>query len=107
MAKAKWLPPVLLALGLGAIGFALVRTALTNPWCLIPSADGRPAHRQDTSRWAGGKPSRKPASRRTAAGKTHMEVCEALNRLGYRTRTGKPWRHPQQTIKLLRSCGGT
>ena len=39
-------------------------------------------------------------------GDTHMEVCEALNRLGYRTRTGKPWRHPQQIIKLLRSFGG-
>jgi len=39
-------------------------------------------------------------------GKTHMEVCEELNRLGYRTRTGKPWRHPQQIIKLLRSFGG-
>ncbi len=38
-------------------------------------------------------------------GKTHMEVCEGLNRLGYRTRTGKPWRHPQQIIKLLRSFG--
>jgi len=24
-------------------------------------------------------------------GKTHSEVCEELNRLGYRTRTGKPW----------------
>jgi hypothetical protein len=39
-------------------------------------------------------------------GKTHAEVCEELNRLGYRTRTGKPWRHPQQIIKLLRSFGG-
>jgi hypothetical protein len=35
-----------------------------------------------------------------------MEVCEALNRLDYRTRTGKPWRHSQQIIKLLRSFGG-
>ena len=39
-------------------------------------------------------------------GMTHMEVCEALNRLGYRTRMGKRWRHPQQIIKLLRSFGG-
>jgi len=39
-------------------------------------------------------------------GMTHMEVCKALNRLGYRTRTGKRWRHPQQIIKLLRSFGG-
>jgi hypothetical protein len=39
-------------------------------------------------------------------GKIHMEVCEELNRLGYRTRKGKPWRHPQQIIKLLRSFGG-
>jgi hypothetical protein len=39
-------------------------------------------------------------------GMTHMEVCEELNRLGYRTRTGKPWRHAQQIIKLLRSFGG-
>jgi hypothetical protein len=38
-------------------------------------------------------------------GKPHAEVCEELNRLGYRTRTGKPWRHPQQIIKLLRSFG--
>ncbi len=40
-------------------------------------------------------------------GKAHMEVCEALNRLGYRTRTNKRWRHPQQIIKLLRSFGGS
>jgi hypothetical protein len=39
-------------------------------------------------------------------GMTHMEVCEVLNRLGYRTRTGKPWRYPPQIIKLLRSFGG-
>ena len=39
-------------------------------------------------------------------GKTHIEVCEELNRLGYRTRTGKPWRHPQQIVKLLRSFSG-
>ena len=26
-------------------------------------------------------------------GKTHRKVREELNRLGYRTRTGKPWRH--------------
>lgn len=32
-----------------------------------------------------------------------MEVCEALNDLGFRTRTGKLWRHPQQIVKLLRS----
>jgi hypothetical protein len=38
-------------------------------------------------------------------GKTHLEVCEALNRLGYRTRTGKRRRQPQQIIKLLRSFG--
>jgi hypothetical protein len=38
-------------------------------------------------------------------GMTHSEVCEELNRLGYRTRTGKPWRHPQQIIKLLRYFG--
>jgi len=36
-----------------------------------------------------------------------MEVCEALNRLGFRTRFGKPWRHPQQIVKLLRSFDGT
>jgi hypothetical protein len=36
-------------------------------------------------------------------GKTHPEVCDGLNQLGYRTRTGKLWRHPQQIIKLLRS----
>ncbi len=39
-------------------------------------------------------------------GMTHPEVCEELNRLGYRTRMGKPWRHSQQIIKLLRSFGG-
>jgi hypothetical protein len=37
---------------------------------------------------------------------THAEVWQMLNRLGYRTRTGKPWRHPQQMIKLFRSYGG-
>ena len=31
-----------------------------------------------------------------------MEVCEALNDLGFRTRTGKLWRHPQQIVKLLK-----
>ena len=31
------------------------------------------------------------------------EGCEELNRLGYQTLTGKPWRHSQQIIKLLRS----
>lgn len=36
-------------------------------------------------------------------GKTHMEVCEALNVLWVRTRTGKLWRHPQQIVKLLHS----
>jgi hypothetical protein len=39
-------------------------------------------------------------------GLTLPEICAALNRLGYRTRTGKPWRHPQQICKLLRSFGG-
>jgi hypothetical protein len=39
-------------------------------------------------------------------GKTHLEVCEELNRLGYRTRTGKRWRHPQQIVKLLRAVVG-
>lgn len=39
-------------------------------------------------------------------GMTHLEICKALNRLGYRTRTGKRWRHPQQIVKLLRSFGG-
>jgi hypothetical protein len=39
-------------------------------------------------------------------GKAPRELRKALNRLGYRTRTGKPWRHPQQIIKLLRSFGG-
>jgi hypothetical protein len=38
-------------------------------------------------------------------GKTHMGVCEVLNRLGYRTRTCKRWRHRQQIVKLLLSCG--
>jgi hypothetical protein len=41
-----------------------------------------------------------------AQGMTHLEVCKVLNRLGYRTRTGKRWRHPQQIVKLLRSFGG-
>ncbi|WP_409996694.1 recombinase family protein [Gimesia aquarii] len=36
-------------------------------------------------------------------GMTHIEVCEALNDLGFRTRRGKPWRYPQQIVKLLRS----
>lgn len=38
-------------------------------------------------------------------GMTHPKVCEELNRLGYHTRTRKPWQHPQQIIKLLRSFG--
>ena len=36
-------------------------------------------------------------------GMTLQETCDALSRLGYRTRTGKVWRHPQQICKLLRS----
>jgi hypothetical protein len=40
-------------------------------------------------------------------GKTHMEVCKALNDLGFKTRTGKPWRHSQQIVKLLRSFDST
>jgi hypothetical protein len=36
-----------------------------------------------------------------------MEVCDALNRPGYHTRTGQRWRHPQQIIKLLQPFGGT
>jgi hypothetical protein len=40
-------------------------------------------------------------------GMTHPEVCEELNRLGFRTRTGQSWRHPAQIIKLIRSFGGT
>jgi hypothetical protein len=39
-------------------------------------------------------------------GMTHMQVVQELNRLGYRTRRGKPWRYAQQIIKLLRSFGG-
>lgn len=39
-------------------------------------------------------------------GKTHMEVCIILNDLGFKTRTGQSWRHPQQIIKLLRSFSG-
>ncbi|WP_390620897.1 recombinase family protein [Gimesia maris] len=38
-------------------------------------------------------------------GKTHIEICETLNELGFRTRTGKPWRHSQQIVKLFRSFG--
>ena len=38
-------------------------------------------------------------------GLTHLEVCDELNRHGFRTRTGKEWGHAQQIIKLLRSFG--
>lgn len=34
-----------------------------------------------------------------------MEVCDTLNELGFRTRTLKLWRHPQQIVKLLPSFG--
>ena len=34
---------------------------------------------------------------------THGEVCPERNRLGYRTRTGQPWRHPQQIINIHHS----
>ena len=40
-------------------------------------------------------------------GLTHAEVCDALNKLGYRNRTGKPWRRPRQIVKLLRAFGST
>jgi len=39
-------------------------------------------------------------------GLTHLEVCDELNRRGFRTRTGKKWGHAQQIIRLLRSFGG-
>jgi hypothetical protein len=42
-----------------------------------------------------------------AQGMTHRQVCAELNKLGYTTRTGQPWRHPQQIVKLLKSFGGT
>jgi hypothetical protein len=42
-----------------------------------------------------------------AQGLTHRQVCEELNNLGYTTRTGQPWRFPQQVSKLLKSFGGT
>jgi hypothetical protein len=35
--------------------------------------------------------------------KTHVEVCAALNELGFRTPTGKKWRHPQQIVQMLKS----
>jgi hypothetical protein len=38
-------------------------------------------------------------------GKTLAEIVAELNRLGYRTRTGKPWRHATQVCRLLRSFG--
>jgi len=38
-------------------------------------------------------------------GLTHPQVCDELNRLGFRTRTGMPWRHAAQIVKLLRSFG--
>jgi hypothetical protein len=38
-------------------------------------------------------------------GKTFAEVCERLNRLGHRTRTGKPRRHRTQLGKLLQLFG--
>ena len=38
-------------------------------------------------------------------GKTHLEVCDERNRLSYRTGKAKPWRDPQQIVKLLRSFG--
>lgn len=39
-------------------------------------------------------------------GMTLMEVCEALKRLDFRSRTGKRWRPPQQIVKSLRSFVG-
>jgi hypothetical protein len=36
-------------------------------------------------------------------GMAHADICEELNRLGFRTRTGKAYKHPQQIVKLLRS----
>ena len=39
-------------------------------------------------------------------GMPHLEIRKAPNRLGYRTRTGKHWRHPEQIVKLLRSFAG-
>jgi hypothetical protein len=36
---------------------------------------------------------------------TWEEVCAELNRQGFRTRMGQPYRHPQQPIKILKSFG--
>ena len=39
-------------------------------------------------------------------GLTLAEIAQELNRLGYRTRTGKRWQFNTQISKLLRSFGG-
>jgi hypothetical protein len=38
-------------------------------------------------------------------GMGHKDISAELTRLGYRTRTGLPWKHPQQIVKILRSFG--
>jgi len=38
-------------------------------------------------------------------GMTWEEVCDELTRLGFLTRMGLPYRHPQQPIKVVKSFG--
>jgi hypothetical protein len=38
-------------------------------------------------------------------GQSLVEVCQELNRLGYRTRTGKTWNHRQQVLRLIQEFG--
>lgn len=49
------------------------------------------------------RPVRKAISRFQGEGKTLLEVCEALNAAGFRTRMGLPFRHSVQIIKIVRS----
>jgi hypothetical protein len=49
------------------------------------------------------RPIRRAISRFQDEGKTLLEVCEALNAAGFRTRTGLPFRHSVQVIKIARS----
>jgi hypothetical protein len=38
-----------------------------------------------------------------ALGLTLAAICDELNRLGYRTRTGEPWRHATALCRVLKS----
>jgi len=84
--------------------------AFTRPRCVLADTalphpeEAAEAPEETDSRQPGGcyRPVRKAISQFQGEEKTLPEVCEALNAAGFRTRTGLPFRHSVQIIKIVR-----